>query len=107
MPYARHSDADRAHMLATIGVDSLEELFADIPEAVRVNGLNLPEPEPEQQRATRMEWLAGRNRTDLMSFLGAGAYRHYIPVVVDEIIRRGEFLTAYTPYQPEVSQGTL
>lgn len=107
MPYARNSEADRAHMLATIGVDSLEELFADIPEAVRVNGLNLAEPEPEQQRATRMEWLAGRNRTGLMSFLGAGAYRHYIPVVVDEIIRRGEFLTAYTPYQPEVSQGTL
>lgn len=107
MPYARHSDADRAHMLATIGVDSLEELFADIPAAVRVDGLDLPEPEPEQQRATRLEWLAGRNRVDLMSFLGAGAYRHYIPVVVDEIIRRGEFLTAYTPYQPEVSQGTL
>ena len=107
MPYARHSDADRAHMLATIGVDSLEELFADIPEAVRAGGLDLPEPEAEQPRATRLEWLAGRNRTDLMSFLGAGAYRHYVPVVVDEIIRRGEFLTAYTPYQPEVSQGTL
>jgi len=94
-------------MLAKIGVSSADELFADIPEDVRVHGLDLADPEPEQARAARLESLAARNHVDLISFLGAGAYRHYIPVVVDEIIRRGEFLTAYTPYQPEVSQGTL
>lgn len=107
MPYARLSGDDREHMLATIGVSSVEELFADIPEPLRANGLDLPEPEPEQVRAARMERLSGMNRTGLISFLGAGAYQHYVPVVVDEIIRRGEFMTAYTPYQPEVSQGTL
>lgn len=107
MPYARLSELDREHMLATIGVSSVAELFDDIPEPLRANGLNLADPEPEQVRAARMERLSGMNRTGLVSFLGAGAYQHYVPVVVDEVIRRGEFLTAYTPYQPEVSQGTL
>lgn len=107
MPSPRLSEADREYMLATIGVADADALFADIPEGLRASSLDLADPEPEQARAARLERMAARNRTDLIGFLGAGAYRHYIPVVVDEIIRRGEFLTAYTPYQPEVSQGTL
>ena len=109
MPYGPHTDADRRHMLDTIGVGSLDELFADIPEAMRADGLGaLGAGKPETALMPEMERRARRNRgAEMVSFLGAGAYRHYVPAVVDEIIRRGEFMTAYTPYQPEVSQGTL
>src|SRR5207247_9585183 len=67
----------------------------------------VPPPEPELERSARLAGLAARNRVDLASFLGAGAYRHYSPAVVDQLLLRGEWYTAYTPYQPEVSQGTL
>ncbi|MFI5253899.1 MAG: aminomethyl-transferring glycine dehydrogenase subunit GcvPA [Candidatus Limnocylindrales bacterium] len=107
MAYGPHTPEDRAQMLAALGIDSIEPLFADIPLAVRADGLDLPPALPEQALAARMERLAARNRVDLASFLGAGVYRHYIPAAVDQIILRGEFYTAYTPYQPEVSQGTL
>jgi len=99
--------ADRARMLATVGIDSVDELFADIPVALRASRLDLPEPEPELVLAARLESLAARNRVDLASFLGAGVYRHYSPAAVDQILLRGEWYTAYTPYQPEISQGTL
>src|SRR5215212_8274473 len=94
-------------MLDALGVQSVDELFADIPSALRASPLKLDPPEPEQQLMARLAGLAGRNRVDLASFLGAGAYRHFSPPLVDQILLRGEWYTAYTPYQPEISQGTL
>src|SRR5690242_1677422 len=94
-------------MLAALRMDSVDELFADIPERLRSSPLRLDPPEPEQLLMHRLAGLAGRNRVDLASFLGAGAYRHFSPPLVDQILLRGEWYTAYTPYQPEVSQGTL
>jgi glycine dehydrogenase subunit 1 len=94
-------------MLEAIGVASVDELFEDIPPGLRASGLTLPPPESEAELAGHLSALAARNRTDLASFLGAGAYRHYVPAVVDQLLLRGEFYTAYTPYQPEISQGTL
>jgi glycine dehydrogenase subunit 1 len=94
-------------MLAALGIDSVDALFDDIPAALRASGLNLPPPEPELELAARLQGLAGRNRTDLVSFLGAGVYRHWTPPNVDQLLLRGEWYTAYTPYQPEISQGTL
>ena len=107
MAYGPHTDADRARMLETIGAASIDDLFADIPAALRASELRLDPPEPELELAARLQGLAARNRTDLASFLGAGAYRHFSPAAVDQILLRGEWYTAYTPYQPEVSQGTL
>ena len=107
MAYGPHTDSDRARMLETVGVASVDELFADIPTALRASALKLDPPEPELELAARLQALAARNRTDLASFLGAGAYRHFSPPAVDQILLRGEWYTAYTPYQPEVSQGTL
>jgi glycine dehydrogenase subunit 1 len=107
MPYGPHTDPDRARMLATIGVGSVDDLFADIPADLRASPLRLPDPVPELELTDRLLTLAGRNRVDLASFLGAGAYRHWSPPVVDQLLLRGEWYTAYTPYQPEVSQGTL
>jgi glycine dehydrogenase subunit 1 len=94
-------------MLAALGIETVDALFDDIPEALRASGLNLPPPEPELELAGRLQGLAGRNRTDLVSFLGAGVYRHWTPPNVDQLLLRGEWYTAYTPYQPEISQGTL
>jgi len=97
-------------MLAAIGVKSTEELFRDVPKKHRFPKLDLPPALTEMEAAAELEELAASNenlRGDLVSFLGAGAYNHYIPSVVDHILRRGEFYTAYTPYQPEISQGTL
>ena len=107
MPYGPHAADDRAKMLETIGIDSVDRLFDDIPVALRSGPLRLDPPEPELALSARMTALASRNRTDLASFLGAGAYRHWTPAVVDQMLLRGEWYTAYTPYQPEVSQGTL
>ena len=107
MPYGPHAADDRARMLDAIGVDSVDRLFDDIPEALRSAPLRLDPPEPELELTARLERLAARNRTDLVGFLGAGAYRHWTPAAVDQMLLRGEWYTAYTPYQPEVSQGTL
>ncbi len=107
MPYGPHTSDDRARMLAALGIESVDELFADIPAALQAGPLELPPGEPELELAARLGRLAARNRVELASFLGAGAYRHYTPPVVDQILLRGEWYTAYTPYQPEVSQGTL
>ena len=94
-------------MLDALGLQSVDELFADIPEALRASPLKLDPPEAEQQLMARLSGLAARNRVELASFLGAGAYRHFSPPMVDQMLLRGEWYTAYTPYQPEVSQGTL
>jgi len=107
VPYGPHTDADRQRMLDALGIADVDELFADIPPALRAAGLDLPGPEPELELSRRLTALAGRNLTNLASFLGAGVYRHWTPAAVDQILLRGEWYTAYTPYQPEVSQGTL
>jgi glycine dehydrogenase subunit 1 len=107
MSYSPHTAADRERMLAAIGVASVDDLFADIPAAVRATRFELPEPLTEQEVRAELSRLAGRNRIPRISFLGAGVYRHLVPSVVSEVIGRSEFSTSYTPYQPEVSQGTL
>ena len=107
MPYGPHAAADRERMLEALGHDSVDRLFDDIPPELRASPLDLPEPEPELELSARLTALAGRNRVDLASFLGAGVYRHWTPAVVDQLLLRGEWYTAYTPYQPEISQGTL
>ena len=107
MTYGPHTPTDRERMLDVLGIDSIDALFADIPSAVRATGLDLPPGLDELSLARRLEQLSRRNRTDLVSFLGAGTYRHHIPATVDQILSRSEFYTAYTPYQPEISQGTL
>ena len=107
MPYGPHAAADRERMLEALGLDSVDRLFDDIPAELRASRLNLPEPEPELELSARLTGLAARNRTDLASFLGAGVYRHWTPPAVDQLLLRGEWYTAYTPYQPEISQGTL
>jgi len=107
MSYGPHTSADRERMLGALGFDSIDQLFADIPPAVRAHGLEVPPGLDELSLSRRLEQLARRNTVDLVSFLGAGAYRHHIPATVDQVLSRGEFYTAYTPYQPEISQGTL
>src|SRR4051812_25870265 len=97
-------------MLAAIGVETIDDLFATVPEGVRLDrALDLPGGLPEQEVFARLRELASRNVStdDELSFLGAGMYDHYVPSIVDSITSRSEFLTPYTPYQPEVSQGTL
>jgi len=110
MTYIPHSPNEREAMLNTIGVKNLEDLFNDIPAEHRFPKLDLPPALTEMEAAAELSEISMGNenlRTDLVSFLGAGAYNHYIPAAVDQILQRGEFYTAYTPYQPEISQGTL
>jgi glycine dehydrogenase subunit 1 len=110
MTYIPISPKERDAMLETIGVKSLDDLFDAIPTRHRFPQLDLPAALTEMEALEELSDLANANenvRTDLVSFLGAGMYNHYIPSVVDHILRRGEFYTAYTPYQPEISQGTL
>ena len=108
-PYIANTEADQRAMLKTVGARSLDDLFADIPKAQRDPPLHLPPPLSEPELPTELSTLAARSRAaGLMAcFLGGGAYHHFIPSVVGQILSRGEFLTSYTPYQPEVSQGTL
>jgi glycine dehydrogenase subunit 1 len=110
MTYIPISPKERDVMLETIGVKSLDDLFEAVPAKHRFPELNLPPALTEMEAMNELSGLAHSNenvRSDLISFLGAGMYNHYIPSVVDHILRRGEFYTAYTPYQPEISQGTL
>ena len=109
-PYLPNTEADREAMLREIGVSSVEDLFSDIPAEVRFRGrMKLPEPLSEPELVSHMKRLAARN-ADASSwtiFLGGGSYDHFIPSVVGHVLSRSEFYTAYTPYQPEVSQGVL
>jgi len=108
--YTSATDADRAEMLAAIGVDSIDALFADIPESLRLaEPLDLKPGLSEQEVYDELRRLAQRNVSteDEVSFLGGGMYDHYVPALIDSITSRSEFLTPYTPYQPEVSQGGL
>ena len=109
-PYLSLTEGDREAMLETIGVASVEELFRDVPERLRMRRpLDLEPPLSEPEIVAHLEELAGRNvgGSEELSFLGAGVYDHYVPAFVDAMLARGEFLTAYTPYQPEMSQGVL
>ncbi|KPF91015.1 glycine dehydrogenase [Novosphingobium sp. AAP83] len=111
MRYLPLTDADRSAMLAVIGAGSIDELFADVPEQARLTApiAGLPNHASEMTVERHMARLSANNVAagSVPFFLGAGAYRHHIPATVDHMIQRGEFLTAYTPYQPEIAQGTL
>ncbi|MFZ0178612.1 MAG: glycine dehydrogenase, partial [Candidatus Dormiibacterota bacterium] len=108
MRYLPKSPADREAMLKAIGARSIDDLFAPIPAEYRLNrDLKVPRQMAESEI---VDWFRDRSRENgdgFTNFLGAGAYYHYRPVIIDSLISRGEFLTAYTPYQPEISQGTL
>ena len=110
MRYLPLTDVDRKEMLSVIGVKSIDDLYVDVPKAARLKGLvDLPKAQGELEVTRHLQALAEMNtpagRTAF--FLGAGAYRHHVPASVDHLIQRSEFLTAYTPYQPEIAQGTL
>jgi len=110
MTFIPTSPHERNAMLAAVGVKDVDELFADVPAKYRFPELELPPALTEMEASALLQEFASGNgsvRGDLISFLGAGAYNHYIPSVVNHVISRGEFYTAYTPYQPEISQGTL
>jgi glycine dehydrogenase subunit 1 len=108
MRYLPKSPADREEMLAEIGVPSIDELFASIPAEYQLKrDLAIPPQHSESEIIDRFREFADNNAAGYASFLGAGVYRHYKPVIIDSLVLRGEFLTSYTPYQPEISQGTL
>jgi glycine dehydrogenase subunit 1 len=110
MRYLPLTDDDRAAMLAEIGAPNVDALFADVPEAARIaGGVDLPRHQGEIEVERQLAALAAKNRSAGQGpfFCGAGAYRHHVPASVDHIIQRSEFLTSYTPYQPEIAQGTL
>jgi glycine dehydrogenase subunit 1 len=104
-----HTESETREMLDALGLDGFEELFKDVPHEYRFPKLDLPPALSEMEAFSMVQAISQSNEStqDLICFLGAGAYNHYIPAVVDSIISRGEFFTAYTPYQPEISQGTL
>lgn len=108
-PYIPNTEDDRREMLTAIGVDQVSDLFADIPSAKRISSIGLPQSISELTLKREFQELAGKNVVpgDYAMFLGAGVYNHFIPSAIGPLIARGEFLTSYTPYQPEVSQGTL
>jgi glycine dehydrogenase subunit 1 len=108
MRYLPKSPAEREQMLAEIGAASIDDLFAVIPAAYRLNrDLDVPRQHAESEIIDYFRAAADKNATGYASFLGAGAYRHYRPVIIDSLVQRGEFLTSYTPYQAEITQGTL
>ena len=107
--YIPNTTDEQAEMLATLGIDSIDRLFADIPEEYRNPALKLPAPLSELEIQRELGGMAAKNRSlgSGPSFLGAGSYNHFIPSIIKPLITRGEFITAYTPYQAEASQGTL
>jgi glycine dehydrogenase subunit 1 len=108
MRYLPKSPADRKEMLAEIGVASIDDLFASIPEEYQFKrDLAVPRQHGESEIIDKFREYANQNANGYASFLGAGVYKHYRPVLIDTVVSRGEFLTSYTPYQPEISQGTL
>jgi glycine dehydrogenase subunit 1 len=107
MPFIPITEEDRKKMLRAIGLSGIDELFSDIPDSIRKKySCELPEALSELETYSLLKEMSGSNPAHL-SFLGAGAYQHYVPAAVDHLSSRSEFYTAYTPYQPEVSQGTL
>ena len=109
MTFNPHTDGDRVAMLEATGVNAMEEFFTPVPQRVRFPELDLPRVLTELEATDHLAAFAARNAAPAAQdvYLGAGSYRHFIPATVGQILARGEFYTAYTPYQPEVSQGTL
>ena len=107
MTWVPSTPAERDAMLSVIGVKTIDELFSSIPKDLRAKSWNLPAGRSEMSVRAELEKMAARNASDPISFLGGGAYDHFIPAAVDALTSRGEFYTAYTPYQPECAQGTL
>src|ERR1700678_4669212 len=108
MRYLPKSDEERRQMLAEIGAASINDLFSSIPAEYRLDrDLIVPRQQAESEIVEYFRAAGQKNATDYASFLGAGAYRHYRPVIIDALVQRGEFLTSYTPYQAEITQGTL
>ena len=109
MRFIPNNERVRREMLAEMGLSGIDDLFASIPQRYRLQeGLNIADGQSEAEHLALFDELAGRNLgADCLSFLGAGAYDHFSPLVVDALLQRAEFFTSYTPYQPEVSQGTL
>jgi glycine dehydrogenase subunit 1 len=108
MRYIPNSPDERRAMLADIGLERIEDLFDQIPDALKLKEpLGIGDPMSEPELLDYFRGLASKNAVDFQSFLGAGTYQHFIPVIIDSLISRAEFFTAYTPYQPELSQGTL
>ncbi|MCM8820766.1 MAG: aminomethyl-transferring glycine dehydrogenase subunit GcvPA [Candidatus Omnitrophica bacterium] len=107
MNYTPHTEEEVKQMLKDIGVSSIEELFSDISDDLKPRSFNLPSGRSESEVVNHLRYLASRNSTSLINFVGAGFYSHYIPAAVDAIVSLPEFYTAYTPYQPEASQGWL
>lgn len=102
-----HTEEIKKEMLEAIGVSGIEDLFAEIPQSARTNSLELDDAISEMECQKRIKSLAKKNKTDYISFLGAGCYNKFIPAAIAQVAQRFEFLTAYTPYQPEIAQGTL
>ncbi len=108
MRYLPKSPAEREQMLKAIGAKAIDDLFAIIPAEYRLTrDLDVPRQQAESEIIDYFKAAGQKNATDYASFLGAGVYRHYRPVIIDSLVQRGEFLTSYTPYQPEITQGTL
>ena len=109
MPYLVHSPQDREEMLAAIGVETMDQLLVDIPSSLRIDELKLPRGLSEFDTLAQVQGLADKNRVfpDRLTFRGGGVYRRFIPTAVAAVTGKPEFYTAYTPYQPEASQGTL
>ncbi len=108
MRYLPNAPADRAAMLQATGHGSIGELFGQIPDALKLRApLELPGPLSEPEIMDFFRQAAGQSSREFVSLLGAGAYTHFRPVAVDALLSRGEFFTAYTPYQAEIAQGTL
>jgi len=108
-PYISITESERQEMLQAIGVETVQDLFVDVPQELRFPHLDLTDPLPEPQLMSELHGLSAKNASSCTHrmFLGAGSYNHFVPSSVDQMLRRSEFYTAYTPYQPEISQGTL
>lgn len=102
-----HDENTRAEMLTSIGLNKIEDLFSQIPQAARMENLNLEDPLSEMETQRKIKSLSKKNKTDYISFLGGGIYNKFIPAAIAQVANRFEFLTAYTPYQAEIAQGTL
>lgn len=107
MTYIANTDKQQQEMLTEIGLKSVDELFKSIPDELKALQFNIPPGKSELEVRNHLQNLANKNATNLISFLGGGFYDHFIPAALDNILSRSEFYTAYTPYQPEISQGTL
>ena len=106
-PFCATSENDQTNMFEFLGISDFDELFKSIPKELRTKKVDIPKGLSEMEMMQHIKKIASKNRTNLINFCGGGFYDHYIPAAVNALSSRGEFYTAYTPYQPEASQGTL